>query len=289
MKLAISTYSLLQWRNANKKTIEHTIDAIADLDVSGVEFAGLDRLDADGTTKRAAALRKHVDKRKLKVAGYCTSAELFVPPAKQREAIDRLKREVDVAAALGASKMRHDVTRGFGTWSDGIAGAKTLATILKTVVPAIREVADYAATLGVSTSLENHGFYLQASDRIEALLKRVNHENFAFTLDMGNFLCSEVDPVAATKQLIGYAQIVHAKDFHVRPKATMPPSGWFATPGKTALRGAIVGHGVIDIPRQIKLLKSHKYDGDLSLEFEGMEEPLHAVRLGVEYLRTLIQ
>ena len=34
MNLAISTYSLLRWRVDNKRTIEHTIDAIANLGVS---------------------------------------------------------------------------------------------------------------------------------------------------------------------------------------------------------------------------------------------------------------
>lgn len=288
MKLAISTYSLYRWRNENDKTIEDSIDVISRQNVAGVEFAGLDRLDADGTPKRAAALRKHAEKKKLAIAGYCTGAELFVPPDMQKEAVERLKREVDVAQALGATKMRHDVSRGFGEWSRDVKGAKTLQTMLKTVVPAIREVADYAASKGVRTSLENHGFYLQTPDRVEALLKAVNHKNFGLTLDMGNFLCAQSEPVAAVKQLLRYAQTVHVKDFHVRDKQKMPPTGWFATPGATALRGAIVGHGVIDIPAQIKLLKSKRYDGFLSLEFEGMEEPVQAIEMGLNYLRGLL-
>jgi sugar phosphate isomerase/epimerase len=68
----------------------------------------------------------------------------------------------------------------------------------------------------------------------------------------------------------------------------MPPSGWFATPARIALRGAIVGHGAIDVPAQLTLLKAAKYDGWLSLEFEGMEDPITGVRLGLEYLRRLI-
>lgn len=288
MKLAISTYSLLQWRNAHKKTIEHSLDAIADLKVHGVEFAGLDRLDADGTPKRAAQLRRHAERRKLRIAGYCTSAELLVYSEGQRKAVARLKREVEVAAALGASRMRHDVTRGFGEWSRGVRGAKTFENVLKTVVPAIREVADFAATHGVRTSVENHGFYLQTPQRIAALIKAVNHPNFALTLDMGNFLCAESDPVAAVKRLLRYAQMVHVKDFHVRSKKNVPPTGWFKTPFSTALRGAILGHGVIDIPAEIRILKSRGYDGFLSVEFEGMEEPIRALALGLEYLRGLL-
>jgi inosose dehydratase len=86
-------------------------------------------------------------------------------------------------------------------------------------------------------------------------------------------------------RLVKYAAMVHAKDFHVRPKKTIPPSGWFRTPKSIALRGAIVGHGAIDVPRQLRLIKKAGYDGYLSLEFEGMEEPMHGIRLGLEYLR----
>jgi sugar phosphate isomerase/epimerase len=288
MKLAISTYSLLRWRNEQGKRLEDSIDLMKGFGVDGVEFAGLDQLGVDGTPKRAAALRRFVEKRKLLVAGYCTGAELLVPPDQQRRAIDRLKREIDVAAALGVSKMRHDITRGFGAWAEGVAGAKTFSSVLKVVVPAIREVADYAATKGIRTSFENHGFYIQPPERVEKLYLAVKHENFGLTLDMGNFLCVEANPVAAVKKLLRYAQIVHIKDFHVRDKRTIPPAGWFATPGKTALRGAILGHGAIDLPAQIQLLKAKRYDGFLSLEFEGIEDPVRGVEWGLQYLRTLL-
>jgi len=102
---------------------------------------------------------------------------------------------------------------------------------------------------------------------------------------MGNFLCVNENPVPAVKRLAKYAVMAHVKDFHIRPKESVPPSGWFKTPTPIALRGAIVGHGVIDVPAQIQHLRRAGYDGFLSLEFEGMEEPLNAVRLGLEYLR----
>ncbi len=120
---------------------------------------------------------------------------------------------------------------------------------------------------------------------MEKLLKTVNHPNFRLTLDMGNFLCVDDDPVAAVARLVKYAVMVHAKDFHVRPKAAMPPSGWFRTPRSIALRGAIVGHGAIDVPRQLRLITKAGYDGYLSLEFEGMEEPMQGIRLGLDFLR----
>jgi sugar phosphate isomerase/epimerase len=202
-------------------------------------------------------------------------------PKKQKEEVARLKKEVDVAAALGAPSTRQDVTRGFPPdWQ----GATTFAAALKVIVPALREITEYAQEKGVITSLENHGFYMQDSTRVKKLLDAVNHPNYRLTMDMGNFLCVNENPVQAVQRLVDYAVIVHAKDFHVRPKKLTPPSGWFQTPTPIALRGAIVGHGEIDIPAQLRILKKAKYQGYLSLEFEGMEEPVKAVTLGLEYL-----
>jgi sugar phosphate isomerase/epimerase len=289
MKLSVSTYSLSQWRARAGTTLEDTIDFIAECGVTGIEFSGLDEKAAGNPVGRATELRARAEKRRLRVVSYCVGAELLVPAAKQREAIAQLKREVDVAAALGVPSMRHDVTRGFGENSKGLDVPQTFESALNVIVPAIREVCDYAKTKGVKTSLENHGFYMQASERVEQLIKTVNHPNYGLTIDLGNFLCVNEEPTKAVARLAKYAIMAHAKDFHVRPKDRMPATGWFATPEPIALRGAIAGHGVIDIPEELRLLKRAGYDGYLSLEFEGMEDAREAVKLGLDYLREQIK
>lgn len=284
MKLAVSTYSLLRWKRENNKTLAQVIDQIGKLDVRGVEFAALSPEEERMPFRAAEALSRRAEKNGLAVPSLCVGAELLQPRSAQAKTIEHLKRCVDLAAALGAPSMRHDVTRGFGEHSKSIRGPKTFDNALKIVVPAIREIADYAADKGVRTSLENHGFFMQASERVEKLIKAVDHENFGLTIDMGNFLCVNEDPVKAVKRLAKYAQMAHAKDFHIRPKQRMPATGWFATPTEIALRGAIAGHGEIDIPAELKILKQAGYNGFLSLEFEGLEEPIHAVQLGLDYL-----
>lgn len=288
MKLAVSTYSLWRWCSENGKTLEDSVEWIAQHGVQAVEFAGLDDAAKANPIARARTLKQRCDALRLAVPSYCIAAELLVPPDRQREVIAELKSQVDVAAELGVQSMRHDVTRGFGENASGLKIEQTFDAAVAHVVPAIREVADYAATKGIRTSLENHGFYMQSSERVERLIRAVDHENFRLTLDMGNFLCVNEDPVQAVARLAKYAVMVHVKDFHVRPKRAMPPSGWFETPTDIALRGAIVGHGAIDIPAQLRLLGDAGYDGWLSLEFEGLEEPARAVALGLEYLRKLL-
>jgi sugar phosphate isomerase/epimerase len=280
MKLAVSTYSLWRWRSENNKTLEQSLDWIAESGVDGVEFAGAIAEKETDLLRRAVALRKRCEKLGLKIVSYCVGAELLVPPAEQKKVVRRLKREVDAAEALGVPSMRHDVTRG--------VGAKSFPATLKTVAPPIREIADYAQSKNIKTSLENHGFYMQASQRVEKLIKFVSHPNFALTIDLGNFLCVNENPTDATRRLAKFVIMAHAKDFHVKPRSQMPPTGWFGTPTDICLRGAIAGHGVLDLPAQLRLLKRAGYDGYISLEFEGMEEPANAVKLGLQYLATIL-
>lgn len=289
MKLCVSTYSLWQWRHAHKKSVEDSFDWIADQGIKAVEVSAVDGEFAQDPRKRSEQLRKHADKRGLVIPSLCVGAELLLPAEAQRKTIDQLKVFVDCAHIFGATSMRHDVTRGFGKHSEGVPGAPTFGNALKVVVPAIREVADYAQPKKVKTSLENHGFYMQASVRVEKLIKAVNHKNYGLTIDMGNFLCVNENPVKAVARLAKYAVMAHTKDFHVKKKAVRPATGWFDTPTAIALRGAIVGHGVIDVPAELALLKKAGYKGYLSLEFEGMEEPTMAIKAGLDFLTTHLE
>lgn len=126
---------------------------------------------------------------------------------------------------------------------------------------------------------------MQASKRVERLIRTVNHPSFGLTMDMGNFLCVNEEPVQEVRRLVSYAVHVHVKDFHVKPKKQAPASGWFATPTAIALRGAIVGYGEIDVPAQLRILARAGYQGYLSLEFEGIEEPIEAVEMVLVFLR----
>lgn len=289
MKLAVSTYSLWQWCSRQKKTLKQAVDWIGQSSgATGIEFVGLDTFIGNNSASKAATFRKQCEKLGLTICSYCTPAQLLVPPAEQKKQIAHVKHEIDVAVALGCPSMRHDITTGFQNFPK-YKGKQGFAEALKIVIPAIRELADYGQSKGIKTSFENHGFYMQDPKRVEQLLKKVNHPNFGLTIDMGNFLCVDADPVEAVKQLSPYVIMAHAKDFHVKPKKQSPGPDWFDTPKSIALRGAIAGHGVVDIPAQLKLLKKAKYDGWLSLEFEGMEDPTRAVKLGIAYLKRELE
>ncbi|MBI1337118.1 MAG: TIM barrel protein [Phycisphaera sp.] len=290
MKLAVSTYSLAKWRSEHRKTLAQSFEVIRSLGVDAVEIAGntdVRKPVVHDPVRRAKELRRAAENRGLAVCSYCIGANLLVPRKEQRKEIDRIKVEVEAAAALGVPSMRHDVGWGFDRYKN-YRGQKTVEAAIDIVKDAIREVTEHAQSLGVVTSLENHGFFFQAGTVVERLLKAVNHPNFRLTIDLGNFLCVNDDPVKATRRLAKYVVMAHAKDFHVKPKERSPGEGWFNTPTDIALRGAVAGHGVLDLPAQLKILRDAGYDRYLSLEFEGIEEPVKAVRMGLDYLRKVL-
>ncbi len=298
MKLAVSTYSLSRWRRENNRTLEQGLERVALEGVGAVEFAEPEGLDDElgDPIENAAALKDRCEQLGLQVAGFCVAAELWRPPVEQRRAVEAIKRHIDVAAQLKAPSLRHDISRGPQASASGrydlVNDDALFVDALEAVVPAIRDIADYGQAHGVKTTLENHGFFIQASGRVERVLEAVDHPNFSLTLDMGNFLCVNEDPVKAVARLAKHAVLVHVKDFYVKPiehMPTAPDSGWFATTSGIGLRGAIVGHGQIDIPAQLKILEQAGYDGYLSLEFEGIEHPGLAVRLGLSYLRDRLK
>lgn len=197
--------------------------------------------------------------------------------------VQRVKSWVDIAALLGAPRMRHDITQGYAR---GSGKYQSYDSLLPTLAQATREVTEYAAAKGVVTMTENHGFFSQDSERVEKLYTAVGHPNFGLLCDMGNFLCADEDPAQAVARLAPYARYVHAKDFIVKPFYSEDPGeGAFRTRGGNFLRGTIIGHGNVPVKQCLHLLKAAGYDGTVAIEFEGMERPLDAVRIGLANLK----
>lgn len=86
-----------------------------------------------------------------------------------------------------------------------------------------------------------------------------------------------------------YTFHVHAKDFHVKSgNEPDPGQGWFPTRGGNYLRGAIVGHGEVPIVQILRIMKNANYSGVLSIEFEGLEDPLQAIPIALENLKRYL-
>ncbi|MBW7455220.1 sugar phosphate isomerase/epimerase family protein [Paenibacillus sepulcri] len=283
MKIGLSTYSLSQAIKAGDMDILDAIQWIADNGGEHVEISTFGSDLADTPELIPAIVQKAKDAG-IDISNYCISAN-FISPASGNYAqeIERVKKHVDIAEQLGVKTMRHDVA--FRPKEESTERQYT--EDFEQLVNAVRIVADYAVQYGITTSIENHGFYIQSSDRVQRLINAVDRPNYKTTLDIGNFMCVDEDPAAAVKKNLPYASIVHLKDFYLRPAYKNPGEGWFQTLSGNYLRGAIIGQGDIDMFEVIRLVKASGYDGYISIEFEGMEDCRKGSRIGIENAKRL--
>jgi sugar phosphate isomerase/epimerase len=281
MKIGVSTYSLSRAIQAGEMNVVEAIDYITHIGGEHVEIVpiGFSLIE---NPELIDVIRQKAQDNGIEISNYAIGAEFsYINETEYENEITRVMKEVDIAVQLGVKLMRHDVA----TAAD--ISIQHFDSLLPRLAEACRRIADYAATFGITTSVENHGYFLQASDRVQALIHAVDRSNFRTTLDIGNFMCADENSVVAVKKNISYASMVHIKDFYLRPSECDPGEGWFRSAHGNHLRGAIIGNGDIDMRSVLRKIKQSSYNGYLSVEFEGMEECKLGTRLGLNNLRKL--
>lgn len=288
MKVAVSSYSFSQLLNSGRITQLGCIAKAKEMGFDGIEFVDIQPHDGSSAEDYAEKLREEAARLNFPITNFTTGADFLTGSGGDvRAEIECVKRKVDLAVLLGAHSMRHDATTGF---APGTRGFRGFDNVLPRLADACRQVTEYAAERGVKTMVENHGFFCQDSVRVEKLVNAVGHDNFGLLTDMGNFLCADENPVTAFGRVAPYAFYAHAKDFHVKNGMNPDPGeGFFCSRGGNYLCGAIIGHGSVPVKQCLAVLKQAGYDGFVAVEFEGMEEALTGIRIGLANLRRYIQ
>lgn len=277
MKIGVSSYSFSRYRDKTGASLPDICTLAKEIGYDGIEFIELEKgNDPDRLAETAKAVRAHCEALGLPIIAYTVGADFLAGGLSQTVAA--LKACVDTAALLGAPLMRHDVTRG--------EGRTDWRAAIREVAPAIREVTAYAAGKGIRTCTENHGYFMQDAYRVEELMLTVDHPNYGWLVDIGNFACADENSIGSVIIGAPYAMHVHAKDFLIKPGAGENPGmGWFPSRQGNHLRGTIVGHGVIPVRACVDILRKAGYDGWLSYEFEGPEDNRFALEAGYDYLK----
>lgn len=284
MKIGISTYSLLDAIKSGEMDVLDVVQWVADNGGEHLEFVpyGYSLVD---NPELADQVRDKAKKLGIELSNYCLPAD-FVQDNEEgfNKEVERIKEHVDIVNRMGIKHIRHDVTAF--TLPPEKRTIKYFEDSLPQIVKGSRLVADYAAQFGITTSVENHGMAVQHSDRVQRVVEQVDRDNFRTTLDTGNFLCVDEDPIVGVKKNLPYASFVHFKDFYIRPYDENPGEGaWIKTATDNFLRGSILGQGDIDVRKIVKLVKESGYDGYVSIEFEGMEECKMATKAGMDNLK----
>ena len=283
MKLSVSSYSFSQYLRDGRLSLTDLPRVAHEIGFDAIEFTDLPGETQESKLELAKKLKAEADALGMEINAYTIGACLYYDndEASDKE-VARLVDQLDVAVALGAKVMRHDVV-----WALGKTGAsRSFDGMLPTIAKNAQRVADEAAKRGITTCTENHGYISQDSDRVERLFNAVARDNFGILIDIGNFVCVDEDNARAVSRLAPYAVHVHAKDFFIKDFGTRP-EGWGTTRGRRYFCGSVLGEGVVPVKQCIDIVRAAGYDGYFSLEYEGKSDCLEGIKRGYKYLREI--
>ena len=287
MQIGVTTYSFEQLMRKTGADYFKICDIAKEIGYTFMDFTDIipERAGMEDEIEAAKAVRAYCEKIGLEVGCYTVGADFINGSDGDIDAeIAKTKHKVDIANALGAKIMRHDAASMFTSLERG----RNYRDAIAIIAPAIREVTRYAASFGIRTCTENHGYFIQDSYRVEELILAVNDPNYGWLVDVGNFRCADEDSVHAVSTAAPYAFHVHVKDFLYKAGTEVDPGdGWFKTRGGNYIRGTVIGHGIIPVAQCISILRNAGYDGKFTVEFEGMEENLDALKAAYNYMKRI--
>ena len=228
------------------------------------------------------------------IGNYSLNANfLMLTPEKYAAELERVKRHIDMVSDMEIPTIRVDSAAFSRPMCENTM--EKFQSELPLIVNTYEQLCDYAKPLGVSVLLENHGFHANGSERVRQILTSVKRDNWGHQLDVGNYTCVDDIPEIAVKKMIPFAKTIHMKDFYLRP-AHRDPGGsedfncedsWFKSVNGTFLRGSILAQGDIDIWDVMRTIKTSTFDGDIYLEYEGMEECEYGTHLSFANMKRI--
>ena len=293
MKIGLSSYSLAGAMNRGEMDILGVIRWCAEAGAEQIELVPLGGFMPSNDPALCKEIVRTAQESGIELGNYSIGGCLMSENADElRAEIERIKHEVDTAASMGIKNFRTDVASFGGSFEQNSIGS--FLRLLPQLAAGAAEIADYAARYGMNVNVENHGWFMNGSERVRMLVEAVARKNYGLQLDVGNFVCVDEDPVTAVKRDLPLAKVVHFKDFYIRRSQTVELLNagggcWFPSQFGTALQGSVVGWGDVDVYTIAGLIRESGFDGVVSLEFEGAEECKMASKAGLTILKKLLR
>ena len=272
MKLGFMLYSLGRSLREGTLTVPEAFRLMRDLGVEGVDV-----MQSQVTNYTNTEVRTMMADVGLAPASYIGGANLTVAePAARTAALDTIRRVIDDARESGFDRLL--VTTG--ACEEGLDRAEGR----RRVAEGLAELLDYARAAGVVISIEDFGSsrapYQTGAEVLECC--ELAGPDLMITYDSGNMVMGDEDPVDALEIMKPRVVHAHAKDWKLLSpdaEARLQSRG-----GKKYI-GTVVGTGVLDYPAIFTALRAMDYEGFLSFEYEGPDDPVEAARQGMAYLR----
>jgi sugar phosphate isomerase/epimerase len=280
MHIGVSMYSYAQSVRRGQLDLPGFIHEAKRAGAEGVEL--LDFFYKDLDRDRAAA-QQALSETGLPCPVFSVAQNFAKPDAEARAAeLAKIQFGLGEALRFGAG-----VVRVFaGDVSEGISFEQARAWI----VEGLTSASVFAHERGVRLALENHGKLAGRGDQVRALIDEVRDRSGNGALganpDTGNFLLVNQPSHEAIQQVAAYAYMVHFKDFKAKP-AGYEGYAYGALDGSQWV-GTAVGEGDVHLETCIETLRAAGFDGWLSVEYEGAEDPLAAVPRSIANARRYI-
>ncbi len=273
-RIAISTYSFWQFRNEPLRNIEKCIDLAADMGFDGVEI--LHRQMEDESNSTLQKLKQRAFRRGIDLCGFSTH-QTFVSPDKEvrQKNVAHTIHCIELAYRLGIPTLRVNTGRwGTAKDFDELMANKGIEPRLPGVsddtgfgwvIDGLQQCLAKAEECGVVLGLENHWGLGRTAAGVNRVVDAVNSPWLQITLDTGNFLeemYEQMDAIAPR------AVLVQAKTYD-------GGGTWYTLD--------------LDYPKIAGILRKHNYQGYVSLEFEGKEDPLSAIPKSLARLRDAFE
>jgi len=269
-RFAVSTYSFWHFRG-ERVPIESCIEQAAAMGFDGVEI--LHRQMASEDNAYLQQLKRLAFVHGLDLCGFSTHQGFVYPDEGERQKnIDHTLHCIELAYKLGIPTIRVNTGRWNTTKSfDDLMANRGLEPNLlgfsdeqgfAWVIDSLEKLLPKAAECGVLLGLENHWGLGRTPEGVLKIVEAINSPWLQVTLDTGNFL---EDPYDKLEQLLPHTVLVQAKTYYGGGE-------WYTLD--------------LDYPRIAALLAKQKYQGYVSLEFEGKEDPATGVPKSLAMLRA---
>lgn len=193
----------------------------------------------------------------------CVSVGLSLVDDDREEAIETVKRYADIAKILGSPYLHHTIALNF---SEPQKIADNFEVYYQRGIAAVREIFDYAATLGIRTIYEDQGFLFNGCKNFSRFLQEVDR-NVGVVADFGNIQFVDEHVEDFISKFSDRIVHVHAKDYIVTngtSREILP--GEYTSKGGNFLRGCLIGEGSVHTEDAFKALQAIGYKGFVALE-----------------------
>ena len=270
-RIGVSTYSFWRYHADQKLSIEQCIDEAARMGFDGVEILHVQMEDESNDHLQRLKQRAFVNG--LDLCGFSTHQGFVSPDSAVRQKnIDKTIHQIELAYKLGIPTMRIN-TGGWGTSKnfDELMANKGIEPPLEGyadedgfpwVIDSIEKCLPTAEKCGVTLGLENHWGLGRTAAGVLRVIESIDSPWLQATLDTGNFLEDSYDQMEA---MAPHAVLVQAKTYY-------GGGTWYTLD--------------IDYDRVANILKQARFQGYISLEFEGKEDCRAAIPKSLELLRS---